>query len=128
MTRSVDWRRLRRPAAIWTLELRGEACLVRVGGRLGLQEMRRLDADLALTARRGTKLVLDLGAVSHVDYRSLRLLSRRAARLAGTGGALALCRSNAYVRAILEVGSPPGTLEVHEREEDAWAAVAARAS
>jgi len=128
MMRAVDWRRQRRPAAIWTLESRGDACLVRVAGRLGREEMRRLDADLGLAARRGTKLVLDLGAVSHVDYRTLTLLSRRAERLAGSGGALALCRTNEYVRAILEVGSPLGSLEVHEREEDAWAAVAARAS
>lgn len=114
--------------AVWTLEARGSACRVRIAGRLGRDEMRRLDVELERAARPGARVVLDLRDVSHVDYRGLTVLSRRAERLANRGGALALCRSSEYVRAILEVGSAHGSLEVHEREEDAWASVASQAS
>jgi len=107
--------------AVWMFERRGGIRLVRVAGRLGLAEMRLLDGQLELFAQPGEHVVLDLRAVTHVDYRSLEILSRRAERLARDGGALALCRMSEYVRAILMLGSSPGLMEVHEREEEALA-------
>ncbi len=110
--------------AVWMFERREGIRLVRVAGRLGLAEMRMLDSQLEQIARPGDQVVLDLRAVTHVDYRSLEILGRRAERLAREGGALALCRMSAYVRAILMLGASPGLLEVHEREEEALASVA----
>ncbi len=110
------------PKTVWLFERRDGARLVRMSGHLGLAEIRFLDAQIERIAQPGERVVLDLGAVTHVDYRGLAILNRRAERLACEGGALALCGVSDYVRAILSLeSSPAGLLEVHERVEDALA-------
>jgi anti-anti-sigma factor len=114
--------------AVWMFERRGGVRLVRIAGQLGLSEMRLLDSQIEQVLLPGERVVMDFRAVAHLDYRSLEILNRRAERLAREGGALALCRMSEYVRAILMLGSSPGLMEVHEREEEALASVATGAS
>lgn len=84
-------------------------------GELGEAEVTALGDEIVGLACAGKQnLVLDLGAVYHVDYRVVRLLAARVGFLRRAGGDLKLCGLSSYLLAIFRASGLYGEFDFHE--------------
>ena len=106
--------------------LADEVLTMRIDGELDAHDMTEIGAELFRLAHRGyRRIVIDLGGVSHVDYRGLKPLAARADLYRQGGGDIKLCRVSAYLSAIFRAVGVHEAFDVHATVEDARAAFAA---
>lgn len=111
-----------RAAAMAPLDERRTA-VIRLEGELGCTELKDVGAELFRQVARGRiRIVLDLSAVPHLDYRGLRPLMMRAELLQRNGGDVKLSGVSAYVDAILRAGGAHDAFERHRTVEEALSA------
>jgi anti-sigma B factor antagonist len=103
-----------------------EVLTMHVEGELDAQDMAEIGAELFRLAHRGyRRIVLDLGGVSHVDYRGVKPLAARAELYRRGGGDIKLCGVSAYLYDILRAAGVHEAFDVRGTAEDAKAAFAA---
>jgi anti-sigma B factor antagonist len=106
-------------------ELVSQVLTMHIEGELDAGDMAEVGAELFRLAHRGhRKIVLDLGGVSHIDYRGLKPLAARAELYRRGGGDIKLCRVSAYLYAIFCTVGVQDSFDVHGTAEDAQAAFA----
>ena len=106
--------------------LAGEVLTMHIEGELDAQDMTEIGAELFRLAHRGyRRIVIDLGGVSHIDYRGVKPLAARAELYRRGGGDIKLCRVSAYLYAIFRAVGAHEAFDVHATAEDAQAAFAA---
>lgn len=97
--------------------------VIRLEGELGCTELKDVGAELFRQVARGRiRIVLDLSAVPHLDYRGLRPLMMRAELLQRNGGDVKLCGVSPYLDAILRAGGAHDAFERHATVAEALAA------
>jgi anti-sigma B factor antagonist len=107
-------------------DLAEEVLTMHIEGELDAQDMTEIGAELFRLAHRGyRRIVIDLGGVSHVDYRGLKPLAARAELYRHGGGDIKLCRVSAYLYAILRAVGLHEAFDVHATVDDAQAAFSA---
>ncbi|HVE83439.1 MAG TPA: STAS domain-containing protein [Myxococcales bacterium] len=91
-----------------------------IDGELDAADMTEIGAELFRLAHRGhRRIVMDLGGVSHLDYRGLKPLAARAELYRSGGGDIKLCRVSAYLYAILRAAGVHEAFDVHASAVDA---------
>jgi anti-sigma B factor antagonist len=103
--------------------LADEVLTMRIDGELDAHDMTEIGAELFRLAHRGyRRIVIDLGGVTHIDYRGLKPLAARADLYRRGGGDIKLCHVSAYLFAILRAVGVHEAFDVHGTAEDAMAA------
>jgi len=103
-----------------------EMLTMHIEGELDAQDMAEIGAELFRLAHRGyRRIAIDLGGVTHIDYRGLKPLAARAELYRRGGGDIKLCRVSAYLYSIFRAVGVHETFDVHATAEDARAAFAA---
>ncbi len=93
------------------IEANGEIALV-LRGEIDAAQMRQvIGRALRLSDSPRPRLALDLGRVTHWDYRCLPDLARLARRLEVQGGELKLCSPSRYLETILRFGGLEGLIQ-----------------
>ena len=107
-------------------DLASQVLTMSIEGELDAEDMTEIGAELFRLAHRGwRRIVIDLGGVSHIDYRGLKPLAARAELYRSGGGDIKLCRVSAYLFAILRAVGVHEAFDVHGTAEDAQAAFSA---
>src|SRR5690242_4796224 len=107
-------------------ELAAQVLTMVIEGELDAEDMTEIGAELFRLAHRGyRRIVMDLGGVSHIDYRGLKPLAARAELYRRGGGDIKLCRVSAYLFAILRAVGLHDKFDVRATAEDAQAAFSA---
>ena len=103
----------------------GPCAVLRLEGELGAEELCEVGAELFRQVARGrVRLVLDLSAVPHLDYRGVKHLSARTELLRDAGGDLKLACVSRYLEAILAAGGGHKYFEQYPTVDSALAAFA----
>lgn len=93
--------RKRAPTAL----AQGRIAVLRLEGELGCAELADVGAELFRQVARGRiRIVLDLSAVPHLDYRGVRPLMSRAELLQRNGGDVKLVGLTPYLERVLYAG------------------------
>jgi anti-sigma B factor antagonist len=104
-------------------DLASQVLTMHVEGELDAEDMTEIGAELFRLAHRGyRRIILDLGGVSHIDYRGLKPLASRAELYRQGGGDIKLSRVSAYLYAIFCTVGVQDSFDVHGTAEDAQAA------
>ncbi|HZN93625.1 MAG TPA: STAS domain-containing protein [Myxococcales bacterium] len=104
-------------------DLATQVLTMHIEGELDAEDMAEIGAELFRLAHRGyRRIVVDLGGVSHIDYRGLKPLAARAELYRRGGGDIKLCRVSAYLYAIFCTVGVHDSFDVHGTAEDASAA------
>jgi anti-anti-sigma factor len=104
-------------------DLAFQVLTMHIDGELDAHDMTEIGAELFRLAHRGyRRIVLDLGGVSHIDYRGIKPLAARAELYRRGGGDIKLCCVSAYLYAILRAVGVHEVFDVHGTAEDARAA------
>lgn len=104
-------------------DLASQVLTMHIEGELDAHDMTEIGAELFRLAHRGyRRIVIDLGGVSHIDYRGLKPLAARADLYRQGGGDIKLCSVSAYLFAILRAVGVQESFDVHGTAEDARAA------
>lgn len=102
-----------------------DVAIVRCEGEMGEFEMAHIGEELFRLSHRGyQKVVLDLSAVEHVDYRGLSSLASRARLLRSAGGDLKLAGLSNYLAAIFRAAGMEEEFEMYRTSEEAKLAFA----
>jgi len=102
-----------------------DVAIVRCEGEMGEFEMAHIGEELFRLSHRGyQKVVLDLSAVEHVDYRGLAPLASRARLLRSAGGDLKLAGLSNYLAAIFRAAGMEEEFEMYRTSEEAKLAFA----
>jgi anti-sigma B factor antagonist len=106
--------------------LADEVLTMNVEGELDAQDMTEIGAELFRLAHRGyRRIVIDLGGVSHIDYRGLKPLAARAELYRRGGGDIKLCAVSAYLFDIFRAAGVHEAFDVRATAQDAQGAFAA---
>lgn len=100
-----------------------DVAVIRCEGEMGEFELLHISEEcLSLSGRGCSKVVLDLTAVDHVDYRGVRPLVTRARQLRKAGGDIKLAGLSAYLAAIFRAVGAEDEFELYRNAEEAKAA------
>lgn len=100
-----------------------DVAVMRCEGEMGELELAHVSEELfRLAHRRYNRVILDLSAVDHVDYRGLQPLASRARLLRAAGGDLKLAGLSPYLSAIFRAAGVDQEFEVFETCDEAKAA------
>jgi anti-anti-sigma factor len=114
------WGKSRREAPVAFGTGRAAVGVVRPEGELGRDELAEVGAELFRQVARGRiRLVLDLSAVPHLDYRGVPSIAARARLLRVAGGDVKLAGVSEYLASILTAGGGHGAFECHPTVEAA---------
>jgi len=98
----------------------GRIAVLRLDGELGCAELADVGAELFRQVARGrVRIVLDLSAVPHLDYRGVRPLMSRAELLQRNGGDVKLVGLTPYLEAVLRAGGAYAAFESYRSLEAA---------
>lgn len=101
----------------------GRIAVLRLEGELGCSELSDVGAELFRQVARGrVRIILDLSAVPHLDYRGVRPLMSRAELLQRNGGDVKLVGLTPYLAAILLAGGAYGHFDSFSTVDEAFAA------
>ncbi|HCF61198.1 MAG TPA: anti-anti-sigma factor [Myxococcales bacterium] len=102
-----------------------DVAIIRCEGEMGEYELAHIGEEIFRLGNKGYyKVVLDLAAVDHVDYRGLRPLASRARVLRSAGGDLKVSGLSNYLGAIFRAAGVEEEFELYRTTDEAKAAFA----